>query len=73
MLTKQRIEACFKLFDKDNSGTITKGELKQMFGGTNKVDDSIWSDLIKEVDINGDGEISVEEAAIFVDKYFLHN
>lgn len=26
LLTKQRIEACFKLFDKDNSGTISKGE-----------------------------------------------
>ena len=61
LLTKQRIEACFKLFDKDNSGTITKSELKLMLGGGKKMDDQIWNDLIKEVDINGDGEIEFSE------------
>jgi calcium-dependent protein kinase len=45
-----------KIFQ-DKSGTISKLELKVMFGGNNKVDDSVWTDLIKEVDINGDGEV----------------
>lgn len=61
LLSKQRVEACFRLFDKDKSGTITKSELKVMFGGGSKVDDEVWNDLIKEVDINGDGEISFSE------------
>lgn len=61
LLSKQRIEACFRLFDKDKSGTISKTELKVMFGGNNKVDDNVWTDLIKEVDINGDGEIEFSE------------
>lgn len=30
-----------------------------MFGGNNKVDDAVWTDLIKEVDINGDGEVEL--------------
>ena len=61
LLTKQRIEACFELFDKDNSGKITKDELKVMLGVNQKVDDTIWNDLIKEVDLNGYGEIELSE------------
>ena len=59
MLTNKRIEDCFKIFDKDGSGKITAEELKQILGGDeNSGDAKIWKDLIKEVDKNGDGEVS---------------
>lgn len=61
LLTRNRIEACFRLFDKDKSGTISKQELNIMFGGNNKIEDGVWVDLIREVDINGDGEIEFSE------------
>ena len=34
MLSKKRLERIFKMFDKDCSGTISKDEIKQIFGGS---------------------------------------
>jgi calcium-dependent protein kinase len=61
VLTKQRIEYCFQLFDKDKSGQISKDELKNMLGGADNISDEVWAELIKEVDANGDGEIGFNE------------
>jgi calcium-dependent protein kinase len=61
VLTKKRIEACFLLFDKDKSGSISKTELKQMLGGSENISEDVWLELIKEVDGNGDGEIGFNE------------
>lgn len=69
LLSEQRIESCFKLFDKDNSESISKAELKMMFGGNQKVDEGVWADLIKEVDINGDGEIDMIEFKEMLQKF----
>lgn len=60
LLTRQRIEASFKLFDKDSNGGISTAELKQMFGGA-KVKDDVWRELIKEVDGDDNGEIELDE------------
>ena len=61
VLTKQRIQNCFQLFDKDKSGQISKDELKNMLGGADNISDEVWAELIKEVDGNGDGEIGFNE------------
>lgn len=61
LLSEERIKACFRIFDKDGSGKISTSELKQMFQGGNIVDEKVWTDLIKEVDQNGDGEIELSE------------
>jgi len=61
LLSEERIKACFRIFDKDGSGKISTCELKQMFQGGNIVDEKVWTDLIKEVDQNGDGEIELSE------------
>lgn len=60
LLTKQRIESCFKLFDKDKSGAISQSELKAMFGGTT-ASDEVWKELIQEVDDDENGEIEYQE------------
>jgi len=61
VLTKQRIQNCFQLFDKDKSGQISKTELKSMLGGGDNITEEVWQQLIKEVDGNGDGEIGFNE------------
>lgn len=59
LLTKQRVEQCFKLFDKDGSGSISSNELKEILSGSSKgedIEDSLKK-VINEVDKNGDGEV----------------
>lgn len=60
LLSKQRLQAAFNLFDKDGNGSISKEELKDFFANANMAD-SEWKKIIQEVDENGDGEISFKE------------
>ena len=61
------------MFDKDNSGSISASEIKEVLGvGRRFGNESIFDDIIKEVDVNGDGEISYEEFKIMMQK-FLNN
>lgn len=54
------MEQCFKLFDKDGSGSISSNELKQILAGSSKGEDLEESlkKVINEVDKNGDGEVN---------------
>lgn len=61
LLSRDKLEAAFKLYDTDNSGTITKDELKVVFGKQHQYDDSFWEIMIREVDKNGDGVIDIHE------------
>ena len=61
ILSDERINNCFKIFDKDRSGRISLAEFKQMFKGNNMIDDAVWEELIKEIDDNNDGEIEFQE------------
>lgn len=68
LITNDKLQAAFKMFDKvrnccnqqDGSGTISPDEIKAVLGG-GEVSDKHIDIIIKEVDINGDGEISFEE------------
>ena len=55
------MESAFKMFDLDNSGTITADELKEVLGKYHHHDDSFWNDIIREADANGDGVIDLQE------------
>jgi calcium-dependent protein kinase len=61
LLSKERLEAAFKAFDVDGSGTITADELKAMLGKHHAYDDDMWTNIIREVDQNGDGVIDLRE------------
>ena len=62
MLSKDKLEAAFKAFDKDGSGKIGIDELKDMLEKNDRLaEDSEWHEVIKEADMNGDGEIDFIE------------
>jgi calcium-dependent protein kinase len=61
LLTRANLEAAFRLFDTDGSGTITIDEVRHMFGDGNTARSSVWLDLIKQCDGNGDGELDLNE------------
>merc|ERR1719222_1076238 len=66
LTTNEKLKAAFQMFDKDGSGIISPDEIKEVlsFGGTNQLSKSTIDAIVKQVDENGDGEISYEE---FVD------
>ena len=55
------LKRAFDVFDKDGSGSISASELKRLLAGGNICEDNIWSEIIKNVDSNGDGEIDFRE------------
>jgi calcium-dependent protein kinase len=60
VLNKEKLEATFKMFDKDGNGSISLEEIRSTLGN-NFTDQKALENIIKEVDSNGDGEISLAE------------
>ena len=58
LMSKEKLKQAFKMFDKDNSGTISKQEIRDALGN---LDEEVADKMISEVDDNGDGEISFDE------------
>jgi calcium-dependent protein kinase len=63
LTTNDKLQAAFKMFDKDGSGIISADEIRTalQFGGANEMSAQAVDAIIKQVDENGDGEISFEE------------
>lgn len=68
LLSNEKLETAFNLFDKDGSGSISANEVRDVLGGQKNIDDKVWNDIICEVDGNGDGEISFAEFKIMMQK-----
>merc|ERR1719491_153536 len=49
------MRAAFRLFDKDDSGTIEAQEIAAILGHNISKEGNVWNDVIAEVDVNGDG------------------
>ena len=62
VVTEERLEKAFKLFDKDNSGKLSVKEIKAVFGGTEEQ----WKKVIDEIDLNNDGEVDFNEFKIMM-------
>tara|TARA_B110000503_G_C6891455_1_gene306906 strand:+ start:153 stop:371 length:219 start_codon:yes stop_codon:yes gene_type:complete len=63
----QEYEQAFKLFDKDNNGTIDANELRTVMKqfGTELTETEV-ADLMHEVDDNNNGEIDFKEFMILM-------
>jgi calcium-dependent protein kinase len=68
IVNKEKLEATFRMFDKDGSGSISAEEIRG-FLGNNFTDQKALDAIIKEVDGNGDGEISLNEFKEMMLKY----
>eukprot|EP00920_Eleutheroschizon_duboscqi_P025788 GHVT01063648.1.p1 GENE.GHVT01063648.1~~GHVT01063648.1.p1 ORF type:complete len:542 (-),score=153.82 GHVT01063648.1:368-1993(-) len=60
LLSRERLKAAFQQFDSDGSGKISNAELAKLFGLT-EVEDDVWQRVLKETDVNNDGEVDLEE------------
>ena len=68
LLSDEKLVQAFTLFDKDESGSISSEEVREVLGVGKNIDEKIWNDIILEVDDNGDGEISFEEFKTMMQK-----
>jgi len=68
LLSDEKLKQAFDLFDRDGGGTISSMEVKEVLGIGKAFDEKIWDEIIGEVDIDGDGEISFEEFKLMMKK-----
>ena len=63
LLSGNNLQGAFRMFDTDGDGTVTKDELKEVFGGghVSQRGEAVWDEIMNEVDKNNDGVISFEE------------
>lgn len=55
LLTNEKLQSAFKMFDKDGSGLISAEEIKEVLGFGKTLSEEAVNDIIKQVDENGDG------------------
>jgi len=63
ILSNNKLQTAFKMFDKDGGGSISTDEIKQVLSFSQNLDQAVIDAIIKQVDANGDGEISFDEFA----------
>lgn len=61
LLSRERLQRAFKMFDVDGSGTISSTELAKVFGVSEIEGSDHWQEILKQVDKNDDGEIDFQE------------
>lgn len=59
--TEEEIRDAFKIFDKDGNGLISANELRQIMANLGeKLTDEELDEMMREADLNGDGQIDFE-------------
>jgi len=61
MLSKERLKAAFDIFDNNGNGSISFSEVKQLLDHGGQTENKVFEDMIAEMDLDGDGEISFPE------------
>ena len=70
LLSRRNLENSFRIFDRDNSGTITISELQFFLGNDTIGSKAAWNNIMKSIDINNDGELDMNEFKALVFKIF---
>lgn len=60
-LSKENLEAAFRMFDADQSGGITADEIRNILGKNTEMPDGVWKEILTDADENGDGIIDIKE------------
>ena len=55
------MNAAFKAFDKDRSGSIDVDELKEVLANYASIPDDLWDDVLRSVDDDASGKINLDE------------
>jgi len=63
LLSNNKLQSAFKMFDKDGGGSISIDEIKQVLSFGQNLDEDVVKKIIDQVDADGDGEISFDEFA----------
>lgn len=59
--TEEEIKDAFRIFDKDGNGLISAHELRQIMANLGeKLTDEELDEMMREADLNGDGQIDYE-------------
>ena len=61
LMINKNLEEAFKIFDRSGSGYIEIDDIKTVLGITHNYSDELWKAVIREVDQNKDGKISLSE------------
>ena len=61
LLTREKLQAAFNLFDKDGGGSVSATEVKDVLCSGQELEDEVWDRIVSEVDEDGNGEIEFEE------------
>ena len=61
VLSFNNLQMAFEMFDRDGNGKLSVNELKEMIIGRGYMDNKVWSEILVDIQMNGDGEIDVEE------------
>lgn len=70
ILTKSKIEAMFKIIDKEGAKAITPDKLYSIFGLGGEVEQNDWVQIIKKVDKQERGAIDIYEFKALIEKIF---
>ena len=62
ILTEDRLQKAFNMFDNDGNGMLSIDEIKELFGG----DEETWEHILKDVDMNGDKNVDFNEFKILM-------
>ena len=68
LLTNEKLDAAFTLFDKDDGGSISALEVKDVLFSGQNLSDEVWNRVIEEVDCDGNGEIDRSEFKKMMEK-----
>lgn len=72
ILSIQNLEAAFNAFDKDGSGKISVDEIQALFTQKESIKKSVFEQILKQGDKNGDGELSFEEFKDLMISFFAN-